>query len=169
MKKLSVAIILLLLVAGVQAQERGPMEWHALNFTSIEGTPNAMHIDMVMDALATSKKSQYRENYEAGKVWSCIIEVLDGLAGMERAGTEEDFAKDATGRNWEFFRYHAEFKWGFWLGLARVGQAAQEFGDRTVLNPDVIRLLEEMEVAFEPFLEPHQAPPEIPKRPKLRG
>ncbi len=161
---LMVATALLCLGLNALAQQMEFREWDTLRFVELVETPAGMAVEIEVDHLSLSETTPYRENYEAGRGWSCIIEILTGLAGMEEKVPEEVLANDPTGRRYEFFRSHCGLKWKFWLSLAKVGQAARELGDFTVLNADAVRLLDEMEAAFEPFLAPHEPPPELPSR-----
>jgi hypothetical protein len=146
--------IILVLLAGTVVAEESSIDMSTLRFEALlQGTLGSLLIQGTVNVLAGNEDSGYLSNLNAGMTWTCIVQVLTNLvAAEEKAAVQRP--EDPSGLDYSYLRIHSGHSWKFWLAITRFGQAVDELGDIEWLSLETIRVLHEMEDAFEPLLTP---------------
>ena len=170
--KLATLLVCPLLFIGPNAAAEGSIQWGQVQFDELRGTVHEHSIREVVFRLKDRPASAYVDQFANGKTWGCIVQILGGLAWVDAKMEREDLSADPAGQGYEYYRSHSGHRWAFWHQLALLGQVAfeaeltqvlapsvrdvfgEESGLRDVLDPALRDVLEQMERAFKPLLNP---------------
>ena len=145
-----------------------------MHVDSLEGTAASFLLRVALIEVYTR---EYADSLDAGNEWWCIVELLDHYIGRVKqdstgaadlsamlAGRDssEHSAADAPvvveddilPRVGPLVPTHSGKTWDFWRSLAHYGRGAHELGLWNDLDPEVRRVLEELQAAISPLLQP---------------
>ena len=141
-------------------------DWAEVEFEPLDGRAQ-FTVAQSVECLAAD--ATYMSYLERGETFGCIVEITKRLTTGEYR--MESLGNDSTWVSYGMFqRIHSGHRWPFWNRLAQLGHLVYEadpgsavdpkFGAKdllSLLDPEVVRILEEMRAAFEPHLQPREA------------
>ena len=160
-------VVVCVLGVAADSSAAGSADWHSTRFDSLEGTLPSF---LLRVAVLKTYTPEYADSLETGNEWWCITQVLDyhtdrlkqegiGLIGIPTLDSGSDSSAyllpdDMLAKLARVAWTHSGRTWHFWRSLAHYGRGAHELGLWNDLDPEVRRVLEELQTAFSPLLEP---------------
>ncbi len=162
-------IALIVPVSGAHAGEGVHFESLTTNPAGADPVGGAV-VAIAVQIVSAAPGSDYLENLEAGKSWSCMAMVIDAIVARMRQssetsggswmsadnGTTAPLARDSTGEN-SIFGYHSGKRWRYWQHVAHLGVVAYELDMGVTVDTETSQLLTEMRESFAPLLRPEDA------------
>jgi len=107
---------------------------------------------MAVDALCNDLNNRYQDLYSKGKIWDCIVMVINDLVRREEAEIRESGSLNDT--LWGKLSIHSNHPWSFWKKYADLGKAGSQFEFEEIFPDSLFHLLNEIYFSLLEVIEP---------------